>query len=595
MILTYLALGLLVGAVTLLARGSARRLVVGGAAGLVATYLSLPFAAALGPFSRHALAPTAVALTPVWPLLALPPALALVALALARGRALRATAVAGLAAGLAALAVALAWTASEQQVVRVVPVPFLLEVAIPLALLAAALALARGLPRRRAAATAAAGAVSAALLAVWLVGPTAPTYFDALRGYYRVALPPAPESLGLVVRDWAADLDLTNAERARLEAAWRDADARVRAARRDLEAAAPAARPAARRALGVAERGRAAADRQRAALGGSGGTLAPLGPIRSAAELPRGYPVGPASADAGLRRLFPQRAGYGLGAWLLFGSVLAVGGAGLLARREEAAEPADVPGGLLMATVAVLLAASFNGVEFSLGRLIAGWPFIQDFLSRSWPPDFAGFLSDTLKAMTITLETALVGTVLAAVLALPSSLLAARNLTERSLVGRALYALTRVFYNVDRGVDTLIIALIFVAAVGLGPFAGVLAMAIHSMADLGKLYSEAIENADRGPIEALESAGAPGVSVVRWAVLPQVLPLFVSYTLYRLEINFRVSIVLGFVGAGGIGFLVNQTMRAGEYGQAVVAILAIVATVNVLDFASAAVRRRIIG
>jgi phosphonate transport system permease protein len=163
------------------------------------------------------------------------------------------------------------------------------------------------------------------------------------------------------------------------------------------------------------------------------------------------------------------------------------------------------------------------------------------------------------------------------------------------LIGRIAYIFTRVFFNVDRGVDTLIIALVFVSAVGLGPLAGVLAMAIHSMADLGKLYSEAIENTDKGPLEALEAAGAPGTSVVRWAVLPQVLPLFVSYTLYRFEINFRVSIILGFVGAGGIGFLIQETMRSGKYEQMSVAVLAVIVMVNILDFISASVRRRIIG
>ena len=600
MTLTYLILGLLIGGTTLLARGSARRLVVAGAAGLLATFLTLPFAAALGPFSRHALVPTAVALVPVWLPLALPPLLAIVALALARGRALRPTALAGLATGVAAVAIALAFSASAQPVVRMVGVPFLLELVIPAGLLVAAILLSRSLPRRQAATTVAAGAVGALLLAVFLVGPAAPTYFDALRGYYKLALPPTSADLELVVSDWAADLDLNNAERERIDAAWRAANERLDRARAAVAAAASGPAPsgsAERLELRDAEQTVAGLRAQRAALGVTrpDAELGTLGPIDSADDLPRGYAVGIESAEAGLRRVIPGRPGYGFAGWLLFGTLLVMGGAGLLARGADAAEPSDLSGGLVLAAVVVVLAASFNGVEFQLARLARGWPFIQDFLNRSWPPDFAGFLSDTLKAMTITLQTALVGTVLAAALALPTSLLAARNLTERSLVGRALYTVTRVFFNIDRGIDTLIIALIFVAAVGLGPFAGALAMAIHSMADLGKLYSEAIENADKGPIEALESAGAPGTSIVRWAVLPQVLPLFVSYTLYRFEINFRVSIVLGFVGAGGVGFLVNQTMRAGEYGQAVVAILAIVATVNILDFVSAAVRRRIIG
>ena len=113
--------------------------------------------------------------------------------------------------------------------------------------------------------------------------------------------------------------------------------------------------------------------------------------------------------------------------------------------------------------------------------------------------------------MLITVEIALIGTFLASLFAVPLSFLAARNLTQSNWLMRVLFALMRTFFNVDRGVDTLILALVFVAAVGLGPFAGILAMAIHSVADLGKLYSESIENVDRGPLEALESVGASGI------------------------------------------------------------------------------------
>jgi phosphonate transport system permease protein len=128
----------------------------------------------------------------------------------------------------------------------------------------------------------------------------------------------------------------------------------------------------------------------------------------------------------------------------------------------------------------------------------------------------------------------------------------------------------------------------------LGPFAGILAMAIHSISDLGKLYSESIENVDKGPLEALESVGASGINVVRWAVLPQVLPLFLGFTLYRFEINFRVSIVLGLVGAGGIGYFIQEKMASGAYDQMVVAIIAIVLVVNIIDFASSWLRSRLV-
>ncbi|HWG84644.1 MAG TPA: phosphonate ABC transporter, permease protein PhnE [Deinococcales bacterium] len=622
MIATYVVLALIVAVGTLLARGSARRLVLAGAAGLVISFLSMPFAVALGAFTRHTVAPTALALAPVYPLLLLAPILAIAVFAIAHYGNLRLTALAGLALGAATLGTAAIWWTAGQPLVRLSGVPGVLEIVVPLIILAVTVGLASGMPRRQAAPTLAVGLAAAVLIAISLLSPAAANYFDALRGYYKVASGVTQEDRARVVSDWAEDLEFTNSERARSNNEWTAAATRIEEARARLERAdaslkglsgdarsfALNERQEAVKALGAAEDNRRALRAQRRDFGvtSDAAALEPLGPIETADDLPRGYSVGIESSDAGVRRVFPQRTGfstqgsgslttYGFGIWLFSGLLALMGGAGLLVRREEAAERSDLVSGLILAGVVAVLAASFNGVGFELGRLYKGLPFIQDFLTRSWPPDFQGFLGETVKALTVTVQTALIGTVLAALLALPTSLLAARNLTERNPIGRLFYVVTRVIYNIDRGVDTLIVALIFVAAVGLGPFAGVMAMAIHSMADLGKLYSEAIENADKGPIEALESAGAPGTSVVRWAVLPQVLPLFVSYTLYRFEINFRVSIVLGLVGAGGIGFLVQSTMRVGEYGQAIVAILAIVIMVNLIDFLSAATRRRIIG
>jgi len=210
------------------------------------------------------------------------------------------------------------------------------------------------------------------------------------------------------------------------------------------------------------------------------------------------------AADAGFRMVRPKEGGYGV--WLFFVMVGLLFGSGLM----------------------------LSATDFSFQRLVDGWPFLMNFLDRSWPPllsqpEFDRFpLQEVASQMLLTVEIALVGTFLAALFAVPLSFLAARNITNSNNFMRTVFALTRGFFNVDRGIDTLILALIFVAAVGLGPFAGVLAMAIHSIADLGKLYSESIENVDKGPIEALESVGAPGVNIVRWGILPQVLPLFVG-------------------------------------------------------------------
>ena len=585
MIQTYVILGVLIALVTILARGSARRLIVAGAAGLIVTFLMLPWMTLTGAFSRHTITPTPIAFSSLMPWLWLAPILAVILLVsiLFQARAVRSSALFAFLLGVVTIGTSILSAAQPQLIVTVAGMPGVLEVLIPLGAFAIAFFLASGLPKPWHRMAQAFSAVLAVMFGMYLFGPSAETTFDALRGYYKIIGSASGDNLALVVKDWNDDLDFNNKERSRINAEWSG-----------LLLARTASLPEAE-TRELEDKIRQLVQ-QRAEFGVTDETriLEPLRAIQTVDQLPINYRIGRASSDAEIRRLFPQRPAYGFGAWLLFGVLLTAGGGTVLVRRD-ALEKNDLTGGIVLATVLATLAFGFNAVEFDLGRFFRGWPFIQDFLGRSSPPDFQAVLSDVLKALTITVATAMIGTALAAILAVPTSLLAARNLTQKSLAGRSAYVFTRVFFNVDRGVDTLIIALVFVSAVGLGPLAGVLAMAIHSMADLGKLYSEAIENTDKGPLEALEAAGAPGTSVVRWAVLPQVLPLFVSYTLYRFEINFRVSIILGFVGAGGIGFLIQETMRSGKYEQMSVAVLAVVVMVNILDFISASVRRRIIG
>jgi phosphonate ABC transporter permease subunit PhnE len=268
-------------------------------------------------------------------------------------------------------------------------------------------------------------------------------------------------------------------------------------------------------------------------------------------------------------------------------------GAGLVLLRNPALqEPDDFRAGILIALVVSFLIPAFDATEFDLNKLVEGWPFLQQFADKAWPPMLADVaaerypLQEVLSQIAVTVQMALVGTFLAAIFAMPISFLAARNVTAGTPLMRTVFYLTRLFLNVLRGVPTLIIALILVAAVGLGPFAGVMAIAIHSLTELGKLYSEAIENADKGPVEALESTGASGVNVV--------LPLFVSYTVYNFEINFRSSLVLGLVGAGGIGYFINEKMASGQYDQMIVGVIAIVIVVNIIDFASSWLRSRLV-
>ncbi|WP_425146160.1 phosphonate ABC transporter, permease protein PhnE [Deinococcus sp.] len=596
---TALLTALLIVGFVWLSRGSGRRLGLIGAVGLLVAFAALPFVDLIGARSDQGLAPTALALSPLYPLLLIAPLLGLLAFVVSLRGSEQTSGLLLTLAGTLGLGVAFAFQNGPDRFLSLRPVPGVLETAFPLGLAAALWLLMRvNAPDRRARPLNLALTLLTPLaLAVFLYSPLGAQLFPndpasnivRLRGYYRVGQAVTARQSALIVSDWALDVQ-----------SYLQADVRKRA--QDWKTTlAKLSAPAA-----GTERAKQRKDYydlqdelnlQRRA---PGDTAALPARIAAPAEMPPGFAPGPAASDAGVRRVIARSQEYGFQSWVLF-STLALGG-GLIAlyrrRLLVAADPVrerrgELSSAVTLALVTAVIAAGFHSTGFNFRDLWVNWPWIADFFRRATPPD-AAFLSDVMGAMLITVNIALIGTVVAAVFALPLSLLAARNLTFRSFLTRTLYLLTRTFFNVDRGVDTLILALILVAGLGLGPFAGALAMAVHSVADLGKLYSEAIENADPGPIEALESVGAPGTSVVRWGLLPQVLPLFLSYTLYRFEINFRVSIVLGFVGAGGIGFLVNETMRGGQYPKAMTALIVIVLVVNLLDFISAAVRRRLV-
>jgi len=193
-----------------------------------------------------------------------------------------------------------------------------------------------------------------------------------------------------------------------------------------------------------------------------------------------------------------------------------------------------------------------------------------------------------------TIALAFLSTVLAAVLAVPISFLAARNLMAGHPVTRGIYYLTRTLLNITRSIETLIWAIIFGVWVGLGPFAGMLALLLHSVAALGKLYSEAVESIDPGPTEAIRATGANSLQVIRYAVVPQIVPAFLSFTLYRWDINVRMATVIGLVCDAGIGFLVIQWVRLGNYNAMATTIIAITLVVAVLDYVSAVLRQRIV-
>ena len=160
-------------------------------------------------------------------------------------------------------------------------------------------------------------------------------------------------------------------------------------------------------------------------------------------------------------------------------------------------------------------------------------------------------------------------------------------------LGNLLYNTSRTLLNVVRSIEPLIMGLVFVVWVGIGPFAGVLALTLHSVAALGKLYSEQIENIDPGPLEALQSTGANQLQTIVYAVIPQIVPPYIAFTMYRWDINVRMSTIIGFVGGGGIGLLLQQQINLLRYRDAGVAVLAIAIVVSILDFASASIRERI--
>jgi phosphonate transport system permease protein len=215
--------------------------------------------------------------------------------------------------------------------------------------------------------------------------------------------------------------------------------------------------------------------------------------------------------------------------------------------------------------------------ETALGRLMVNDP-----------------LKLTLGRMAETIFMGMMATIFGIIFAIPVSFLAARNLMSGSWFTMALYYLTRTILNIIRAIEPLIWALVAVVWVGLGPFAGIIALTVHSIAALGKLYSEAIENIDPGPIEAIQATGANKLQTIMFAVIPQMIPPFVSFSIYRWDINVRMSTIIGLVGGGGIGFLLVQYIRLLDYRAAGIAVWFIAITVAILDYVSAEIRQRFV-
>jgi len=228
------------------------------------------------------------------------------------------------------------------------------------------------------------------------------------------------------------------------------------------------------------------------------------------------------------------------------------------------------------------------------GKGYALWQVEARQVASVGKPVLSEELKLSVEKMIETIFLGMMSTLFGVVLSIPVSFIASRNLMSANWFTKAVYLVVRTILNIVRSIESLVWAVIAIIAVGLGPFAGILALTVHSIAALGKLYSEAIESIDPGPVEAIQATGANWFQTVWYAVIPQIVPPFVSFTIYRWDINVRMSTVIGMVGGGGIGYLLIQWIRLLDYRSAGIAIWFIAITVAILDFVSSEIRNRFV-
>ncbi|HVQ67740.1 MAG TPA: phosphonate ABC transporter, permease protein PhnE [Bradyrhizobium sp.] len=265
--------------------------------------------------------------------------------------------------------------------------------------------------------------------------------------------------------------------------------------------------------------------------------------------------------------------------------------------RAKYPEIFDRPAASRLATPAMIVAAfavfifGLVDLDFSPAKLFAGLSQLGWITVMMIPPDPGSSLPAYLSALGETLSIALLGTTIAAVVALPFSLLAARNVIPS---GWLRFPVRR-FFDSIRGVDTLIWALVWINVVGLGPFAGVLAIALSDFGAFGKLFSEAIEAADRKQVEGIRASGGNALHEIRFGLMPQVLPVIAGQVLYFIESNTRSATIIGIVGAGGIGLQLAEQIRVLEWQKVSFLILMILVAVAAIDWISGKLRFAIIG
>lgn len=243
----------------------------------------------------------------------------------------------------------------------------------------------------------------------------------------------------------------------------------------------------------------------------------------------------------------------------------------------------------IAAVLALVYWKAASDTNVSLKELVGGMPAIIELLRQMFPPDWAYGM--TLgKAVVETLQIGIIATIAAAILSPPLAFLAARNVSPHPLV----YYPVRLVLTIFRGVSELIWALLFVVAVGLGPFAGVIALIIFCVGVVAKLLAEAIESVDPGPLEAMTAAGATRWKVFLYGAWPQVMPMYLSYCLYYWDHNTRSAVVLGFVGAGGVGYTLFFNLSTYYFEKAMMAMIVLIALIVIIDRICLYLRRRIL-
>lgn len=252
---------------------------------------------------------------------------------------------------------------------------------------------------------------------------------------------------------------------------------------------------------------------------------------------------------------------------------------------------AQIIGWTVIGVLVALTIFALSRLEFSFGRLGSGLVQLGTFLGLMIPPSPGTQLVTFSKALAETVAIAFLGTLLAAIISFPLGFLAARNV----MTNRIIQFMTRRASDSIRGVDTLIWALIWINVVGLGPFAGVLAIMTSDIGSFSKLYSEAIEGVDRKPVEGVIAAGGTSRQAVRFGIVPAVMPVLISQTLYYFESNTRSATIIGIVGAGGIGLHLSEMIRTFEWDRVAFIILMVLATVAVIDFISTKLRLALTG